>query len=216
MKKQFYAVSFLLLGICCVLVPGVYAQSITINGGTYAVLSNTTLNTQTSYYQVTDKSVAGALPQSYIKVGNTYSKTVFGETELKTFFQTGLLSSLGKMGSMRVTVGTDIITFTYIDKGTCKVLFTNNVKDTTGFYEYTGTAAGLATAIAAARASGGGGTGYTCGAICEGRFNACVRAGWRLGVCELCYIDCAEGCGGSKASIFRSEYQVPTLNLIVK
>ncbi len=128
MKKIFVAIAILLIVTNITI-----AQDVQVNGKTFQTVKKTVLNSETGFYQLKEKGKIGAKQESYIKTGNQFHKTVFTETELKNFIQTGNVSSLGKIEREKITDSTGI---KYLNKGSKKVFFTAK-KNLLTVYEYT-------------------------------------------------------------------------------
>ncbi len=113
MKKFFLGLSVLLVAL-----QHITAQDVQVNGKTFQTVKKTVLNTETGYYQLKEKGKRGAKQESYIKIGDQFHTTVFTETELKNFFNTGKMSSLGRREKATFR---DSLKIEYINKGAKKI-----------------------------------------------------------------------------------------------
>jgi len=113
----------LLLVFSGFIVSALNAQDVQIKGKQFEITSQRQINSDVGYYRLKEKSNHKAGNHSYIKTNGDFHKTVFTESELKSFFAKGTISSFGKISELRVSKKRKV---KYVNKGRVSVLFAIN------------------------------------------------------------------------------------------
>jgi hypothetical protein len=218
MKKYFYYLIVITYYSLTCLLNTAKAQDIQVEGKSYQVVSKQSLTTEVEFVTLKTKGLSSSAG-SFIKKDNTYYKTVFTLSQLKSFFSTGKLSSLGKVKKVKIAA----ITINYIDNGSSLVIIKYN-KQEIGFIEISDEKTVLLVRSNVVKASDdnepGGSTGdplLDCGVDCLEKYIGCGNSA----ACHSSYTKCWNTCkatypsqSGSGGAI--SYYILPLNNLAIK
>lgn len=218
MKKYLYCLILITYYSLTCLCNTANAQDIQVDGKSYQAVSKQSLTIGVEFVTLKTKVLPSSVG-SFIKKDNSYYKTVFTLVQLKNFFSTGKLSSLGKVKKAKIAA-TQI---NYIDNGLSLVIIKYN-KLEIGFIEINDEKTVLLVRNNVVKASDdnepGGSTGdplLDCGVDCLNKYIGCGNSA----ACHSSYTKCWNTCkstypsqSGPGGAI--SYYILPLNNLAIK